>query len=364
LTAVEAIVILALEVGDMAKWWLATCLGLACLVGVGCGDDSSSRGEDGGGGSGSGGQGGSGGAGPPCDDTESDPLNCGTCGHDCGGGECAAGKCQPVVLVDRRAWRLASNGTHLYWSDGETINRVPVEGGASTVLVTEPEENVHNFRVLSDRLVWRTRTSVRSASPDGSDVQTLASDFFSISGLGGVALNATDFYCQRVEGEVVRVPLAGGIPQTVQQGLHQQGLALDASDLFVVSGGGLLKVARGGGAVTTLYNGDPFDVAVHDERVYWTEGGEYGKENKGIFSMPKAGGEATMLAASLDADQLAVDATHVYWSDDHGDRIRRVPIAGGTTEDVATEVGPRAIAMDDRFVYWSGDSERVFKLAK
>jgi cysteine-rich repeat protein len=29
-----------------------------------------------------------------------DPLNCGTCGHDCGGGTCITGKCQPVQLAD------------------------------------------------------------------------------------------------------------------------------------------------------------------------------------------------------------------------------------------------------------------------
>src|SRR5437764_9527129 len=31
-------------------------------------------------------------------DVHVDPRNCGSCGHDCHGGACAAGVCQPVTL--------------------------------------------------------------------------------------------------------------------------------------------------------------------------------------------------------------------------------------------------------------------------
>ncbi len=33
-----------------------------------------------------------------CDHTETDPKNCGRCGHDCAGGACVAGQCQPQVV--------------------------------------------------------------------------------------------------------------------------------------------------------------------------------------------------------------------------------------------------------------------------
>lgn len=38
-----------------------------------------------------------------CTDTTSDPKNCGTCGHDCLGGECQNSTCQPVLVVDDEA---------------------------------------------------------------------------------------------------------------------------------------------------------------------------------------------------------------------------------------------------------------------
>jgi hypothetical protein len=60
----------------------------------------------------------------PCDEAsvDSDPVNCGRCGHDCLGGTCAAGQCQPVVLMERQPFApgfsgrwLATDGASLYW---------------------------------------------------------------------------------------------------------------------------------------------------------------------------------------------------------------------------------------------------------
>jgi hypothetical protein len=34
-----------------------------------------------------------------CVDASSDVANCGSCGHDCQGGGCLAGRCQPVTLA-------------------------------------------------------------------------------------------------------------------------------------------------------------------------------------------------------------------------------------------------------------------------
>ncbi len=39
--------------------------------------------------------------GEACVDLTTDPASCGACGHDCGGGTCAARKCQPVEVADK-----------------------------------------------------------------------------------------------------------------------------------------------------------------------------------------------------------------------------------------------------------------------
>lgn len=70
---------------------------------TGAGGDTGAGGHGGANGSGAGGSG-AGGCGTLCGDhcvdLESDPDHCGDCDHDCLGGECLAGACQPVVLAD------------------------------------------------------------------------------------------------------------------------------------------------------------------------------------------------------------------------------------------------------------------------
>ncbi|HXU60580.1 MAG TPA: hypothetical protein VN962_02700, partial [Polyangia bacterium] len=61
------------------------------------GSASGAAGAAGGRGGGSVGAGGAGGA-TTCSNTATDGLNCGTCGHSCLGGDCAAGICQPMLL--------------------------------------------------------------------------------------------------------------------------------------------------------------------------------------------------------------------------------------------------------------------------
>lgn len=60
---------------------------------------SENGGGDGGGSDGASGADGGGDAGATCvADLQTDKANCGRCGHDCGGGECNAGKCQPIQI--------------------------------------------------------------------------------------------------------------------------------------------------------------------------------------------------------------------------------------------------------------------------
>src|SRR5690348_6466281 len=90
--------------------------------------------------------------GNPVCGSDSDPNNCGVCGHSCLGGACAAGACVPVRLASDQgdsaygaAWypyttdigdplpgpdRLAVDDTHVYWLNlrGEVM-RVPIAGG-------------------------------------------------------------------------------------------------------------------------------------------------------------------------------------------------------------------------------------------
>ncbi len=75
-----------------------------------------------------------------CTSLESDPLHCGACGHDCLGGVCTGGRCQPVVLGSgyTNPSAVALSETHVYFREGAQgagrILRIPKGGGAVEVV--------------------------------------------------------------------------------------------------------------------------------------------------------------------------------------------------------------------------------------
>jgi hypothetical protein len=69
------------------------------------------------------------------------------------------------------------------------------------------------------------------------------------------------------------------------------------------------------------------------------------------------GGTATELAGAPFAKYplyLAVDATHVYWTNYQGGTVARVPVAGGQVEElVQGENEPWGLADDATAIYWT-----------
>ncbi len=104
--------------------------------------------------------------------------------------------------------------------------------------------------------------------------------------------------------------------------------------------------------VTTLANTDgrPVGLAVDDTHVYWTDS-DPGVINK----VPRGGGPITTLIAHGDKTTgLAIDDSYVYFSEWGSGRIGRVLKTGGGIANLANnQQGVRAIALDDTRLYWS-----------
>jgi hypothetical protein len=78
--------------------------------------------------------------GSSCVELDSDPQNCGTCGHDCLGTACTAGTCEAsTVSVDVGDLReIAVDDTHVYWTTGDgKVQRVLKGGGSVETLVDD-----------------------------------------------------------------------------------------------------------------------------------------------------------------------------------------------------------------------------------
>jgi hypothetical protein len=62
-----------------------------------------------------------------CTDVQSDPHNCGACGHDCLGGACQAGVCQPFTLATvpgDSSYQIVVNANDVYWSASRSEDSV------------------------------------------------------------------------------------------------------------------------------------------------------------------------------------------------------------------------------------------------
>jgi hypothetical protein len=96
-------------------------------------------------------------------------------------------------------------------------------------------------------------------------------------------------------------------------------------------------------------------VVLDDERLYWVDAQVM------LKSVPKRGGEVTVLASrlGLGALQLAADDTHLYLAGQSGGggergQVARVPKAGGAVEVLVDESPvPTAVAVDGTHVYWT-----------
>ena len=98
---------------------------------------------------------------PPGDDANTcgadlanDPLNCGSCGHACGGAACNAGLCQPIELTTRPnpIADVEVSVMHVYWIEGGLVHRMPKDGGLVEML-TGPD-NASAIAVDLLRLYW------------------------------------------------------------------------------------------------------------------------------------------------------------------------------------------------------------------
>jgi hypothetical protein len=118
----------------------------------------------------------------------------------------------------------------------------------------------------------------------------------------------------------------------IQNGPFTYGLAVDATYVYAATEQGIARAPRAGGPATQINaSGEADAIAIDTGRVYWAGNYSIASGSKfasgiGLFSAPIGGGASTLLAASAWSTQIAVDEQSVYgatpspWS---------VPIAGG-----------------------------------
>jgi hypothetical protein len=308
----------------------SACLGAAAAVALlSCGETFTSRtggGVSAGGGaasstaassqaSGGGNDGGAGGeASCPGADLESDPQNCGACFHDCLGGSCQGGACQPVVLVGglTQPIGVAIAGGDLYFSHASQIERIELAAGASAEPYLTAGSRVGYLTIRAGSLFWPDQAQIHVTELATKQDTFTTSPLF--TPLGIAASEAFIAWTEFNAGHVRAISTTSPFP------------------------------------VTQIANGVP-----SPEDVAYGPGGElFWSVNGGTEIMRySAGSKSTFADAQQKPAGLACDGTFLYWGTQTDGAIWRKALTGGAIEQLATSGEPTGIAVSDAVVAWA-----------
>jgi NAD-dependent dihydropyrimidine dehydrogenase PreA subunit len=321
-----------------------------------------------------------------------DSHNCGACFHDCLGGACSAGKCQPFPLLAADAginpYSLAQDDASLYWVDDLSPNTVvgrtdKVKGGVTvTYAQTDGPATVDvdtSAVYWGDGLgIWRCPKAGCTSGP--AMVATVS------EGVAALTVEQNGPYLYFRDGS----PASPRLYSVHKLGTSETGVlvfsgdagienvANDGQNVYLTADDGLLHVVSldGGApvAIGTPNSAGSHAIAYDQNVVYWTidglsAGAVIATSIPSLQSTPLAGSQS-------DPNSVASDGTNVYWVTIPGSDQINAGIEGCLVGSCAPSVvsrpytAPLSVVVDSAAVYWSeattggGPGGTIWKLAK
>jgi hypothetical protein len=303
----------------------------------------------------------------------SDPKNCGRCGHNCGpSSSCSSGRCDPITLWTGNGGdvvsSLALDATRVYWTNTSAGTVVSLnKDGSDKVEVASGQVSPKAIAVDDTNVYWTTAPGTVMRCPKtGGAPGVVASSQTGLTMPQALGVDQTSVYWL-TEQAVRKGPKAGGSPTdlaTSEIGLTA--LALDAGHVYWVSfnaGDGTLKsVAKNGGAVTTLATGlnRPMGIALSTTHVFLAESGtEPNAFNDGSISrVPIEGGSKDVLKQGQGAPYSIAADGYLFWTNFGGQTVVAIaiPPAGQPAETpillAGAQSGAGGLAVDATMVFW------------
>jgi hypothetical protein len=327
-----------------------------------------------------------------CVNVADSSLHCGRCGHDCGGGVCVAGKCQPVLVADSDdrldlPAALAVNTTAIFWTERTRVRSCPLPQGCTTepTLIADGYSALNAIGVTEDAVYFTGCAGCNdhhdmlrcpaTGCPD--PVSPVAS---STSTYEDIVIGQFFAYWRESTDALVGCPhadCAAGLRRLPSSwfGGALGGITLTGGTVYVKPAGpsiGMeMRTCReiDGCAPQTIVT-NSFNIVppfrIRDAKAYWLGDSPTGRVVRVCSLANCAAGTTFAVGASGDAE-IAVDDTGVYWMNPSGGTLNTCPLSGCPPEGAVTLVNgrtnPRLLTLGAGFVYWI-EGNTIAKIAK
>jgi hypothetical protein len=321
---------------------------------------------------------------------ENDPGNCGSCGHDCLGGTCSSGQCQPVTLISGEVplFLLETPGK-LFWT-GSTGVRACVLPGCQGSVQTFASGSSLGLAATASNLYW-TDSIAGSVSACDFSLPTCAiptSIATATPGASFLVIGATSiFWTERTGNRIMRADLGGGNAGAVASGGPIQsptGIAIQASNLYfsnydnASAGQGVMTLSTSGGNPASFASGSTVEqVLTTASGVFFSINGSKTTNDGAIGRCDLDGSNCAAFAPARPFPRgITSDGTSLYWTDFGvaGDAaasngaVLRCPLTGcgaNPTVLASGQGGPLGIVVDSQAIYWANaGTGSIQRLAK
>ncbi len=317
-------------------------------------------------------------------DLNSDPKNCGSCGHDCLGGECTSGSCAPIKLAtdQGRLFTVAVDDQFIYWGgDNAAIAKTRLDGSgmAKTLVPKGASEFSYFWALASDQVFWSNDwhdTGLRGCMlPDCSGgPQTMVSSPSYVRAMAFDSKNKHLYWAQDDDGiwhrSVDGVNAASFLSLT---NVWVTAMATDSAFLYwseydrTTKLTAIKKTPVGSIDVRPLAVGlaGIEDISVQGDTLYVIEDSGPNTEIRTI-PLPNGVGATPPRPIGSGAAQLKLvtDASGLYWP--AGESIETCPLSGcgDAPKSLAAAEKAWGITTDAKAVYWVTETGSVMKVAK
>ena len=323
-----------------------------------------------------------------CVDLDADAKHCGACGHDCLGGQCTLGVCQPIEIAKSqgRVLIVAVDDQFIYWAgDAAVVGKKSIDNsGQSTVLVpASAGEPAYYGAIVGQTFYWANdwrdngvRGCLLPSCAGGPSL--LIPGTAPPDGLVYSAHVATLYWSQGASLWHQVLP-SGPVEQFIPTTFAPTTLASDDSFVYWVEhdstaqSAEVRKVPLEGGTSSSLVTGlkNVEDMTPYGKSLFVLIAPITGGASIGSIALPNGIGSASpkpFAPAGDSARKVRVDESGVYWTQRDGvnGSIRHCPLTGcsGDAEILAPSTAPWALTTDSKAIYRGTEDGFVMKLAK